>query len=102
MDIPLSEVDRVTKTIPPIIPDKSVTIENAFEASPQFKEIYKEADYLRDLMDTASHMEGVARNAGTHAAGVVITDEPLLEYLPLHRPTSGAEEAPSNRSPSSR
>ena len=94
MDIPLSEVDRVTKTIPPIIPDKSVTIENALEASPQFKEIYEEADYLRDLIDTASHMEGVARNAGTHAAGVVITDEPLLEYLPLHRPTSGAEESP--------
>ena len=94
MDIPLSEVDRVTKSIPPIIPDKSVTIENALEVSPQFKEIYEEADYLRDLIDTASHMEGVARNAGTHAAGVVITDEPLLEYLPLHRPTNGSEESP--------
>jgi DNA polymerase-3 subunit alpha len=94
MDIPLSEVDRVSKTIPPIIPDKPVTIENALEVSPQFKEIYDEADYLRDLIDTASHMEGVARNAGTHAAGVVITDEPLLEYLPLHRPTSNSEESP--------
>jgi len=94
MDIPLSEVDRVSKSIPTIIPDKPVTIENALEASPQFKEIYGEADYLRDLIDTASHMEGVARNAGTHAAGVVITDEPLLEYLPLHRPTNGAEESP--------
>ena len=39
-------------------------------------------------------MEGVARNAGTHAAGVVITDEPLLDYLPLHRPTSGSEDSP--------
>ncbi len=94
MDIPLSEVDRVSKSIPTIIPEKSVTIENALEASPQFKEIYGEADYLRDLIDTASHMEGVARNAGTHAAGVVITDEPLLEYLPLHRPTSNSEESP--------
>ena len=94
MDIPLSEVDRVTKSIPTIIPGKSVTIENALEASPQFAQIYKEADYLRDLVDTASHMEGVARNAGTHAAGVVITDEPLLDYLPLHRPTSGSEDSP--------
>ena len=94
MDIPLSEVDRVSKSIPTIIPDKAVTIENALEASPQFKAIYNEADYLHDLIETASHMEGVARNAGTHAAGVVITDEPLLEYLPLHRPTNGSEESP--------
>ena len=39
-------------------------------------------------------MEGVARNAGTHAAGVVITDIPLIEYLPLHRPTSNSEDSP--------
>jgi DNA polymerase-3 subunit alpha len=94
MDIPLSEVDRVTKTIPTIIPDKSVTVTNALEASPAFRQIYEEADYLRDLIDTARNMEGVARNAGTHAAGVVITDEPLLDYLPLHRPTSGSEDSP--------
>lgn len=94
MDIPLSEVDRVTKSIPPIIPNRQVTIETALEVSPQFKEIYEEADYLRDLIDTASHMEGVARNAGTHAAGVVITDEPLLEYLPLHRPTNDSDDSP--------
>ncbi len=94
MDIPLSEVDRITKSIPPIIPNRQVTIEAALEVSPPFKEIYEEADYLRDLIDTASHMEGVARNAGTHAAGVVITDEPLLEYLPLHRNTNDSDDLP--------
>ncbi|MCX6055864.1 MAG: DNA polymerase III subunit alpha [Chloroflexi bacterium] len=94
MDIPLSEVDRVTKAVPAMIPDKPVTVANALEASEAFRAIYQEADYLRDLIDTASQMEGVARNAGTHAAGVVITDEPLTDYLPLHRPTSGSEESP--------
>jgi DNA polymerase-3 subunit alpha len=94
MDIPLSEVDRVTKAVPAMIPDKPVTVLNALEASEAFRAIYNEADYMHDLIDTASRMEGVARNAGTHAAGVVITDEPLVEYLPLHRPTSGAEESP--------
>jgi DNA polymerase III subunit alpha len=48
---------------------------------------------MRDLIDTASQMEGVIRNAGTHAAGVVITDIPMVEYSPLHRPTSGSEDS---------
>ena len=94
MDVPLSEVDRVTKAVPAVIPDKPVTIANSLEASDAFRAIRNEAEYMRDLIDTASQMEGVARNAGTHAAGVVITDIPMVEYIPLHRPTSGAEESP--------
>jgi DNA polymerase-3 subunit alpha len=94
MDIPLSEVDRITKAVPAVIPDEQVTIANALEKSPEFKAVYDEGGYVQELIDTANHMEGVARNAGTHAAGVVITDVPLLEYLPLHRPTSNAEESP--------
>jgi DNA polymerase-3 subunit alpha len=47
------------------------------------------------LIDTAKKMEGVVRNAGTHAAGVIIADKPIIEYIPLHRPTgSSAEESP--------
>lgn len=94
MDIPLSEVDRISKTVPTIIPDETVTIPTALEKCPEFRAVYNEGGYVKDLIDTASRMEGVARNAGTHAAGVVITDVPLLEYLPLHRPTSNAEESP--------
>ncbi|MBA3075663.1 MAG: DNA polymerase III subunit alpha [Anaerolineae bacterium] len=94
MDIPLSEVDRVSKTVPAVIPDKPVTVLNSIEASDQFRAIYNESDYMHDLIDTAARMEGVARNAGTHAAGVVITDIPMVEYIPLHRPTSGSEESP--------
>lgn len=94
MDIPLSEVDRVTKTVPAVIQDKPVTVLNSLEASDAFRAIYNESDYMHDLIDTAARMEGVARNAGTHAAGVVITDVPMVDYIPLHRPTSGSEDSP--------
>lgn len=93
MDIPLSEVDRVCKAIP-TIPGEINCLKDALDKSPEFNAIHDEADYLRDLIDTAGKMEGVARNAGTHAAGVVISDRPLVEYAPLHRPTSGSDESP--------
>ncbi len=93
MDIPLNEVDRVSKLIPNV-PGKAVTIQEALEQIPELKALYNEAPYLKELIDTASHMEGSVRNAGTHAAGVIITDKPMVEYIPLHRPTSGSEESP--------
>lgn len=93
MDIPLAEVDRVAKLIPGI-PGKSVSINEALEQVPELKKLYDESSYLKDLIDTASQMEGAVRNAGTHAAGVVITDEPVINYVPLNRPTSGSEDSP--------
>jgi len=91
LDVPLSEVDSIAKQVPNI-PGKPTTIKDALEEVPEFKQIYQSADYFKQLIDTASHMEGVVRNAGTHAAGVIITDKPTIEYLPLHRPTSGSSE----------
>ena len=91
MDIPLPEVDRVAKLVPNI-PGKPVTIPEALESVAAFKEAYESAGYLKDLIDTAMRLEGVARNAGTHAAGVIITDRPLTDYVPLHRPTKGGPE----------
>lgn len=93
MDIPLIEVDRVSKTIPNI-PGKPVSITEALETMPDLKKLYDESNYLHELIDTASQMEGVIRSAGTHAAGVVITDQPVINYCPLHRPTNGSEESP--------
>ncbi len=62
---------------------------------PEFKKSYESAAYLKELIDTASKMEGVVRSAGTHAAGVIITDKPIIDYIPLHRPTgSSAAESP--------
>ncbi|UCD99239.1 MAG: DNA polymerase III subunit alpha [Chloroflexota bacterium] len=91
LDIPLSEVDSAAKLVPNI-PGKPTTINDALQEVPEFKELYQSTDYFKKLIDTASHMEGVVRNAGTHAAGVIITDKPTVEYLPLHRPTSGSSE----------
>lgn len=93
-DIPLSEVDKVAKVIPNI-PGKPITIRQALEEIPELQQFYQSENYLHELIDTAADMEGVVRNAGTHAAGVIITDKPVIEYLPLHRPTSNsAEDSP--------
>jgi DNA polymerase-3 subunit alpha len=91
MDIPLQEVDRVAKTIPNLPP---MSIQQALENSPEFKKLYDDAPYLRDLIDTAKGVEGTVRNAGTHAAGVVVTDKPVVEYTPLHRPTGSVDDSP--------
>ena len=92
MDIPLNEVDRVAKLVP-FVPGHGTTMKDALEIS-EFKEIYDSQPHLHELIDIAAKMEGTVRNAGTHAAGVVISDKPILEYLPLHRPTSNSEETP--------
>ncbi len=91
MDIPLSEVDSAAKLIPNI-PGKPVTIAEALKEVPEFRQIYESSEYFRQLIETASQMEGVVRNAGTHAAGVIIADKPITEYLPLHRPTGNTSE----------
>jgi DNA polymerase-3 subunit alpha len=86
MDVPLPEVDRIAKLIPG---GPKVKIADGLEQSPELRELYKSADYVRELIDTAQYLEGVARHASTHAAGVIVADKPLVEYTPLHRPTKG-------------
>ncbi|MCS7179518.1 MAG: DNA polymerase III subunit alpha [Anaerolineae bacterium] len=98
MDIPLSEVDRIAKLIPSI-PGKPTSIAEALEGVPELAELYRTTPYVRQLLDTAMQLEGVARHASTHAAGVVIADAPLVTYCPLHRPTreQGGTEEPKSR-----
>ena len=93
MDVPLSEVNRVAKLLPSN-PGKSVSIPEAIEGNVELKELYDNTPYIHELLDTASHMEGVVRNAGTHACGVIITDEAITNYAPLHRPTSNSDDNP--------
>jgi len=93
MDIPLSEVDRITKMIPQI-PSRPVSIRDALVSEQDLKDVYDGDETLRDLIDAAADLEGVVRNAGTHAAGVVISDLPVIEYVPLHRPTSNSDDVP--------
>ncbi len=95
MDIAIGEVDRVAKLIPNI-PGKPVSILEALEENTELQAAYRDPEkpFVKELIDTAGKMEGAIRSAGTHAAGVVITDRPVIDYVPLHRPTSGAEESP--------
>ncbi|HDQ71762.1 MAG TPA: DNA polymerase III subunit alpha [Chloroflexi bacterium] len=91
LDVPLAEVDRVARLIPNQ-PGKPVSIAQALEMEPELKQIYETTPYIRKLLDTAEQVEGVARHASTHAAGVIISDKPLTHYLPLARPTKASSE----------
>jgi len=85
------KVDPVSKLVPNI-PGKPVTIAEALEQVPELKEKYDSDEEIRNMIDVAQGLEGTVRNAGTHAAGVVITDRPIIDYIPLHRPTKGTGE----------
>jgi DNA polymerase-3 subunit alpha len=89
LDIPLGEVDKVARLIPA---GPGVKLDKSLEKVVELRQLYEGVDYVRTLIDTAIEVEGVSRHASTHAAGVVITDKPLVEYTPLHRPTRGADE----------
>lgn len=86
LDYPLTEVDRVAKLIP-VGPGQ--TIEGALERIPEFRELCESSDYIKKLVENSKLLEGVARHASTHAAGVVVGDKPIVEYTPLHRATRG-------------
>jgi DNA polymerase-3 subunit alpha len=88
-----ADVDRVVRLVPTMPASFGVmTIERALEEGPELREVYEDPT-IRKLVDTARALEGVARHASTHAAGVVIAPEPLANFLPLQRPSSGDEEA---------
>jgi DNA polymerase-3 subunit alpha len=82
-----AEVDRVARLIPNAL---HMTIERALSESAELRSAYELDDQVRRLVDTAQRLEGIARHASTHAAGVVISGEPLVEHLPLQRPSRGA------------
>jgi DNA polymerase-3 subunit alpha len=85
LDIPLSEVDVAAKLVPS---GPKVHLKDAFE-NPEFKELYDSQEYVREWIDMAFKVEGIARHASVHAAGVVVTDRPMVEYIPLARAPKG-------------
>jgi DNA polymerase-3 subunit alpha len=87
LDYPLGEVDRVAKLVPTI--PIGLKLDQAIEQSPELKRLYESDPNVTRLIDTARSVEGVARHAGTHAAGVVVADQPLVEYVPLQRSSRG-------------
>lgn len=84
LEIPLSTVDRIAKLISP-----GLTIREAILQEEELRELYETDVQIKRLLDTAQALEGLARHASTHAAGVVIAPEPLEELVPLQRSTEG-------------
>jgi DNA polymerase-3 subunit alpha len=86
LGMPYSDVDRITRLVP-LSP--SMTLERALEENSELRSIYHEDATVRNLVDSARRVEGIARHASTHAAGVVISQEPLTRYVPLQRASKG-------------
>src|SRR6266404_3670463 len=82
MDMPYSDVDRIAKMVPTTL---NIKLDDALTESPQMQEAYEKDPRVRQLLDTARKLEGLVRNSGVHAAGVVIAPRPLIELVPLHK-----------------
>ncbi|MDA7977473.1 MAG: DNA polymerase III subunit alpha [Pirellulales bacterium] len=88
LGMPIPRVDAVISMVPDQL---GISIDGALEKSDELKKTYEADGEVRELIDLARKIEGLARNVGTHAAAVVIADKPLVEYVPLQRVT-GKEE----------
>lgn len=89
LGMPYSGPDRISKMIPPGWQGHAMTLKKALEQSPDLKQAYTLEPETKRLLDVAKKLEGVARHASVHAAGVVIADKPLTEYVPLQKETNG-------------
>jgi DNA polymerase-3 subunit alpha len=86
--IPYADVDRVAK----LVPFRASTLDEAIQTVPELQKIYQGDKILGNLIDNAKRLEGVVRHSSTHAAGVVISKEPLTDHVPLQRPGKGDDE----------
>ncbi|MFC1937582.1 DNA polymerase III subunit alpha [Chloroflexota bacterium] len=84
-----SEVDRVVRLIPMAL---NMTLDQAMKENEELRNIYREDPLVRNLIESAKKVEGIARHASTHAAGVVIAREPLTRYVPLQRVSKGDKQ----------
>ena len=82
LNFTFAETDVVAKLVPA---GPHVTLKDALQESPRFKELYEGDERVKKLIDTAMRLEGMPRNSSTHAAGVVITANPVCSYVPLSR-----------------
>lgn len=90
LGISYAETDRVARLVPEVL---HITLNDALEQSQEMKEMYETDAKVRRLLDTAKKLEGVSRHASTHAAGVVISRDPLIDHVPLQRPSKGDEDS---------
>src|SRR5579871_2844789 len=87
LGMPLPEVEKLAKLVPTL--PLHMTIDKTLEANPEFKNAYVRDPNARKLIDTARRLEGISRHASVHAAGVIISHDPLVEYTPLTRSADG-------------
>ena len=86
LEMPYFEVDRIAKLIPP---DLGMTLDRALKVEPRLGEMIRENPKIGELFEYARGIEGLSRHASTHAAGVVIANRPITEYVPLYRNSNG-------------
>ncbi|WP_100064915.1 DNA polymerase III subunit alpha [Miniphocaeibacter massiliensis] len=82
LDMEYNRVDEVAKKVPMML---NMTIDKALDMSPEFKQLYDSDEEVKNLIDIANAVEGMPRHTSTHAAGVVISKKPVVEYVPLAR-----------------
>jgi len=87
LDLPYAQVDTVAKMIPT---ELNITIDKAMERNPELAKTYREDDQIHNLIDMAKRLEGLPRHTSMHAAGVVISQKDIDEYVPLSRATDGS------------
>ncbi len=88
LDVPLAQADRVAKLVPEAL---KMTLDKALNVEPELKRIYDGDPTLRKVIDVARRLEGLARHASVHAAGVVVADQPLDTLIPLHKPADARD-----------
>ena len=88
--MPYAEVDRIARLVPTRL---NMTLDKALEESEELREVYGADETMRTLVDTARELEGTTRHSSTHAAGIVISDEPLSEHVPLQRPAKADDQS---------
>ena len=84
------DVDRIAR----MVPFKARTLDDALRVSPELQKAYSDEPNVHNLVDQAQGLEGIVHHVSTHAAGVLIADEPLTETVPLQRPSRGDESSP--------
>jgi DNA polymerase-3 subunit alpha len=89
MGLPFAEVNELTRNIPSLIDGHPPTIEKALEAEPKLRQIQESKPIFKTIIDYARALEGLTRSTGMHAAGVVIGEKPLWEYVPLCKGQNG-------------
>ncbi|MFC1812194.1 DNA polymerase III subunit alpha [Thermodesulfobacteriota bacterium] len=86
LDIPLSEVDAIAKMVPDVL---NISLDDALTKEPRLAQLATNKPEVADLINICRVLEGLSRHASTHAAGVVISDKPLMDYLPLYKGKKG-------------